>query len=233
MQRPRTTIAERAEWLERSSLFGDLAPAERTEVARAARAERFAAEETLFYQGAPAASFYLVVSGTVRVLRSGAQGRDQILHVMGAGEVVGEAPVFEGGVYPATAVATAPAACLAMDRARFLEAARKRPEVLLKMLAILSRRLRGFVHLIDDLALKEVSARVAKYLLDLQARAGGRHVRLEGSKAALASRLGTVAETLSRTLGKMQRRGMLTVAGRDFEIRDREALLALAAGAKL
>ena len=102
------------------------------------------------------------------------------------------------------------------------------------MLAVLSGRLRHLVQLVEDLSLKEVSARLAKYLLDLSLRGdGGAVVVLETTKTVLASRLGTVAETLSRTLTRMQRRGIIRVQGRTIAITDADGLQALAAGMKL
>jgi len=107
-------------------------------------------------------------------------------------------------------------------------------EILFSMLGVLSTRLRHLVQLVDDLSLKEVSARLAKHLLDLSARAGGiRTVELETSKAMLAGRLGTIAETLSRTLAKLKRRGIVRVHRHRVTILDPAKLQALAAGMKL
>jgi len=160
-------------------------------------------------------------------------GREQILHMFGAGEICGEVPVFEGEAYPASAVAVDTLETLYVPRKDFLALGKRRPEILLEMLAVLSLRLRRFVHLIDDLSLKEVSARVAKYLLDLHARAETETVQLDSTKATLASRLGTIAETLSRTLRKMQQRKVIDVAGRQITIVDREELIELAAGKRV
>ena len=84
-------------------------------------------------------------------------------------------------------------------------------------------------HLIDDLSLKEVGARLARHLLDLR-RDGGAAVELDSTKAVLANRLGTIAETLSRTLRKMQDRGLITVAGRRIVLDDVDGLEELAEG---
>jgi CRP/FNR family transcriptional regulator len=98
------------------------------------------------------------------------------------------------------------------------------------MLATLSRRLRRFVGLIDDLALKDVSARLARHLLELAEVAGGDQIELETTKVVLASRLGTVAETLSRTLRKMQRKKLIVVDGRRITILDEDGLQDIADG---
>lgn len=214
-------------------MFADLPTEEVQALADVAAARGFVTGDLLFYQGDHADGFYVIGSGRLKICRFGPEGREQILHHMGAGDLAGEVPVFQGGRYPATAVAESELQTLYIPGDAFLELAERRPQLLLDMLAILSRRLRGFVELIDGLALREVSARVAAYLLRQVRTNGSATVRLETSKAALASRLGTVAETLSRTLKKMQTRGMITVDGRTIRVEDVSALRNLAEGEKL
>jgi CRP/FNR family transcriptional regulator len=189
--------------------------------------------ETLFAQDEPARGFHVVAQGRIRIYRVGPDGRQQILHLFGAGDLCGEVPVFHGGKYPASAAADGPARALYVPGEDFLKLSREHPDMLLDMLAILSVRLRRFVDLIDDLSLKEVSARLAKYMLDLRVKSGADRFELDTSKAMLAARLGTIAETLSRTFRRMQKRGILRVKGKVVEIGDFDALVEIAAGEKL
>jgi CRP/FNR family transcriptional regulator len=145
----------------------------------------------------------------------------------------GEVAMFEGKTYPATAQAMADGRTLYLGRADFLEAARNRPELLLTMLGVLSRRLRRFVELIDDLSLKEVSTRLARRLCEMAAGKAGDTVALQATKATLAAQIGTIPETLSRTLARMQQRGVLRVTRKEIVIANRKALEALAEGEKL
>ncbi len=233
MKTLRTNLRGRADLLRRCSLFDRLSARDVEEVARVSMLRRYETEEYLFNQDETAHGFYVVAGGRLKVHRTGVDGREQILHMFGAGEICGEVPVFEGEAYPASAVAVDTLETLYVPRKDFLALGKRRPEILLEMLAVLSLRLRRFVHLIDDLSLKEVSARVAKYLLDLHARAETETVQLDSTKATLASRLGTIAETLSRTLRKMQQRKVIDVAGRQITIVDREELIELAAGKRV
>lgn len=219
--------------LKESAIFADLPPEELEALAGVAVVRSFAAGDLLFYQGDRADGFYVVGKGRLKICRFGPEGREQILHHMGVGDLAGEVPVFQGGRYPATAVAESVLQTLYIPGDAFLELAIRKPQLLLDMLALLSRRLRGFVDLIDGLALREVSARVAAYLLRQAREQGDDTVRLDISKAAWAARIGTVAETLSRTLKKMQMRGMITVDGRTIRVVDRTALRDLAEGGKL
>ena len=231
MKRIVSTSEERAASLARCPLLRGLGADDLRALAGVALLRDYEAGESLFVRGDEAEGFHVVVRGQVKVCRFGADGREQVLHVFGPGEPVGEVQVFQGGRYPATAQAVGPLRSLYLPREGFLSLGRRRPDLLLNMLAVLAVRLRHFVELVDDLTLKEVSARLAKHLLGLAARAGGaREVQLDTTKAMLASRLGTIAATLSRTLAKMQRRGILRVRGKRIAILDAEALRELAAG---
>ncbi len=203
-------------------------------LAEAGTVREYEEGEYLFQQDEEATGFHVIVDGAVNVHRFGPDGRQQVLHVFeGGGELCGEVPVFEGSTYPAAAVAVEASRTLYLPRGALLSVGREHPEVLLKMLATLSLRLRRFVGLIDDLSLKDVSARLAKHLLTLSEEAGSPVVTLTTTKTVLASRLGTIAETISRTFRKLQSSGMVDVQGREITIRDEAALEDIAAGMKL
>lgn len=234
MKRLTVPVGERGEWLDACPLFAEMPSGHVAALAEISGLRLYESGEVLFHAGAAADGFHIVVEGLVKVCRYGPDGREQVLHMFAEGEPCGEAAVFEGGVFPATAEAVAASRTLFLPRDRFLALAAQHPELLLSMLAVLSRRLRRFVEMIDDLSLKEVSTRLARYVLDLSERNGGNAVvELDSTKAMLAARIGAVAETLSRTLARMQRKGVLEVDGRRFVLKDRRALERLAEGEKL
>ena len=189
--------------------------------------------DIIFKQDTKADGIYVVATGTIRIYRTNPEGKEQILHIFNKGKMFGEVPVFEGANYPATASADNKASAVYIPAIKFLDISEEIPEILLEMLAELSKRLRYFVHLVDDLSLKEVSARVAKFLLDLSIKQKSSKIELNMTKAVLASRLGTIAETLSRTLKKMQTKDIIHVNAKYISIIDRETLIALASGEKL
>ena len=234
MKRITEPIEKRIEWLSACSLFSELSSDYVTALAEVSHARVYEPGEVLFHGGANADGLHIIVDGRVKVCRYGADGREQVLHIFEGGEPCGEVAVFEGRVFPATAEAIAPSRSLFILRDDFLGIARKRPELLLGMLAVLSRRLRRFVDMIDDLSLKEVSTRLAGHLLQLSAASVKKNVvELGTSKVMLASRLGVVAETLSRTLARMQSKGIIQVEGRRVMLKDIETLERLAKGEKL
>lgn len=119
-------------------------------------------------------------------------------------------------------------------RPAFVDLVKKTPSLALNMLAVLSRRLRKFSSLIEDLSLKEVPGRLAAYLIYLaEGKKGKSEVILEISKNQLASLLGTIPETLSRILAKLTREGFIKPNGpRQIQLLDRKGLEELASGGR-
>ncbi len=234
MRRGASSLEERARGLRECTLFAELGEDDLAALSEACSLRLYSGGEVLFHGNTPADGFHVVMEGEVKVCRYGTDGREQVLHMLGAGEPCGEVPVFEGKTYPATAEALRNTKTLYLSREGFLELGQRRPGLLFGMLALLSRRLRRFVELIDDLSLKEVATRVAGFLLELSEQAGGvKEVELDSTKTVLASRLGTISETLSRTLARMQRQDIIEVHGRVITILDHGRLQDLAQGEKL
>lgn len=188
--------------------------------------------ELLFTQGDLATGFYLICRGRVRIFRMGNDGREQVLHLLNPGETLGEVAVFQGTDYPACATALAKSELIYFPANKFIQLCRQQPELLLNMLAILSQRLRKFVELIDDLTLKDVTSRLAKYIIKNKTRKDDSQIVLEQSKTSLASRLGTIPATLSRTLKKLQDLQIIEVDKNLIKIIDEETLERIADGEK-
>lgn len=185
--------------------------------------------QIIFSEGDDGIGFYVVLAGRVKVFKLSMDGKEQILHLFGPGEPFGEVPVFSGQRFPASAATMEESRILFFPRDSFVALVKKTPEVALNMLAILSRRLRRFASLIEDLSLKEVPARLSAYLLYLKsANRGSQDLTLDISKAQLASLLGTIPETLSRILTKMSKQGLIQTDGPRIRIMDLEALQDLA-----
>lgn len=220
----------REELLRSCRLFSDLDTADRAELGRLALPRHFDRQEALFHQGDAAEGFHVVVTGQVKICRYGVDGREQVLHVMGPGDPCGEVPVFQGQSYPANAEALGPVESLYFTRRDFLALGSRRPGLLLNMMGVLAGRLRHFVELVDDLSLKEVSSRLARHLLESNDAQAGDVVHLQTTKGVLASRLGTIAETLSRTLARLQRDQLIRVEGKRVHLLDRPALETLVEG---
>ncbi len=187
----------------------------------------------IFTEGEPGNGFYVMISGQVKIFKLSPDGKEQILHLFGPGEPFGEVPVFEGRPFPAHSVAMTDGTALFFPRTAFIELIKRNPSLALNMLGVLSRRLRRFTVLVDNLSLKEVPARLASHLLYLSDLKGNSdQFELEIPKNQLAGMLGTIPETLSRILGKMVKGGLIEMQGSLVRIADRDVLKELASGLK-
>ena len=129
-------------------------------------------------------------AGKIKVFKLSPDGKEQILHVFGPGEPFGEASVFAGHHFPAHAEALEQSRVFFFPRAAFVELIKEDPSLALNMLAMLSRRLRTFATLVEDLSLKEVPGRLAAYLLYVsEQRAKTNDLKLDIAKNQLASLL--------------------------------------------
>ena len=171
--------------------------------------------EVLFRAGDAADRFLLVVSGCVKVYALSPEGREHVLHVVSPPGLVAESAVFAEATYPAWAQTTERSRIAIFFRERFIETIRSDPEFALQCMAGLARRLREFVAKIEDLSLRDVTARLAGYLLQ---NAEGRRCALPVRKSVLAAHLGTVAEALSRSLRKLKDAGMIREDGAAIHI---------------
>ena len=182
---------------------------------------------TIFREGEPASGLFVITEGRVKLSRLSPAGREQVLHVEGAGASLAEVPVFDGGGYVATAVALTDARLLFVERAALFALCRRRPDVALGVIAVLARRLRRFAALIEDLALRDVTGRLAGFLLAEAARAGADGFFTIATQDEVAARLGTVRELVSRSLSRLTTAGMIARAGRRVRLLAPDRLRAL------
>ena len=192
--------------------------------------QHYARGQTIFAEGDEGVGFYVVISGRVKIFKLSADGKEQILHVFGAGEPFAEAAVFVGARFPAHALALEPSRIFFFPRQAFTDLIQENPALAMNMLAALSVRLKKFAHLIESLSLKEVPGRLAVHLLLLAEEQEQDVIRLDLTKTHLASLLGTIPETLSRILTKMSKQDLIATNGPFITILDRDALEALASG---
>ncbi|NLT35223.1 MAG: Crp/Fnr family transcriptional regulator [Gaiellales bacterium] len=206
-------------------LFAGLEPDELAGVEGFTRRLPLSAGEALFQEGDRADRLFLIRSGRLKVFKSSPQGREQILSVLGPGEPVGEAAVFAGESFPAGAEALEASEVLAIPRRVLLDIVERKPEVAMKFIGSLARRLRYFTALVENLSLREVTERLASYVLYLDSRQMSQgHVDLELSRAQLAALFGTVPETLSRAFQRLARCGAISAERRLVRIEDRRVL---------
>lgn len=219
--------------IRKTLLFSGLSSEDLRKLAEISIAKPYKKNHLIFSEGDEAEGFYIVISGSVKLFKLSPDGREQILRLVLPGETFAEAAIFSGRKYPAFAQAATDCHLIFFPKERFLGVMSENPHLCLNMLATLSELLRRLNALVEELSLKEVSARLAKYLLDLSIKQASEELKLDLSKRQLASKLGTVSETLSRTLGKLKTRRIVEVKGKRVLILNRQALEEISAGFKL
>jgi len=212
-------------------LFDGLAANELAELALILTDQEFKKGRIIFSEGDPGSGFYVVVEGTIKIYKISMDGKEQILHIFEKNEPFAEAAVFAGTTFPAHAAALKASRVFFFPRDAFIDLIKREPSLALNMMAALSVRLKKFAHLIEALSLKEVPGRLASHLIFLhQQQNEAFEIDLKIAKTHLASLLGTIPETLSRILGKMQKQGIINSKGAKVEIIDYDTLSDLAAG---
>ncbi len=209
--------------LRKTPLFATLPDDDLRRIADLAVSRRFAKKDAVFREGDRADGFFVVVSGKVKVFKLSGEGKEQILHVLEAGQTFAEAVIFQGGGYPAHAETLADTELYFLPKGAFLDLLERHPKVAIRMLASLSLWLKRMTDLVESLSLKDVETRLVFYLSEeLKARGvplkDGAELELPIGKNVLASRLGTVPETFSRTLKKLQDDGLIEVRGKRIRI---------------
>lgn len=191
---------------------------------------RFGKGETLFRAGDPARGLFVILSGAVRVVRSGTGGgRQHVIHTEEAGGTLGEVPIFDGGGYPATAIATTDTHCLVFSPGGIRAAMEADPQVGWVIVQRLAARVRRLVDRLDQQVSHSTQARLAAYLLSLES--DGDEVTLPMTQAELAEHLGSVREVIVRDLRRLKDAGAIESAGRGrVRLVDRAALERLAGG---
>jgi CRP/FNR family transcriptional regulator len=220
-----------AETIGRVPLFQGLDPENLKEIIAICERRSVQKGEMIFTDGDVCNGFYVVESGKIKVFKISFGGKEQILHIYGAGKPFGEVPVFTGKSFPASSVAVSNASLIFFPRKRFVDLISTHPNLALNMLAVLSMRLKEFTVMVENLALKEVPARLASYLMALyrdQDRPGS--VSLPVSKTQLAGILGTTPETISRILARLTGQGFIRVDNRLITLVDPDSLAEISEG---
>jgi CRP/FNR family transcriptional regulator len=220
--------------ISQAPLFNGLSQEQLSQIRRIAIDKFYDKGKTIFLESDDCNGFYIVVTGKVKIYKVSFEGKEQILHIYGPGNPFGEVPVFSGQKFPANAETILKSRLLFIPRQAFVDLISEHPSLAMNMLAILSMRLRQFTVQIENLSLKEIPARLASYLTYLaDEQATGDFVSLTISKGQLASLLGTIPETLSRILAKMNQQNLIQVEGRNITLLDRNGLEELAEHGKL
>ena len=217
------------EVLRRAPLFDALDEDGAHELRQTMHQVRLHRGERLFDEGDGGDSLYVVLDGKIKLTRAAGDGRENLLSVIGPGEMFGELSLFDPRPRTSSASAVTEATLAALPHDELLPLLRKRPEISLHMLRALVQRLRRANDVTADLVFTDVPGRVAKALLDLADRFGqqteeGLQVHHDLTQEELAQLVGASRETVNKALADFAARGWLHISARSVLILDAERL---------
>lgn len=209
--------------LRRVPIFSGLSEPEFAFLTRRLVQKKFQAGELIFSEGDRCAGLYVIQAGNVRIFKSSAGGREQVLAIEGPGNSIAELPVFDGGDYPASAQALTECVLFFFSRQDFQALCLQYPHVALKVLKIVGGRLRALVGIIEELSFTTVRHRLIALLVRLSKAEGARNgdaitVLLPMNNSELAAQIGTVRELVSRNLSRLQAEGLIAIDNRNLVI---------------
>ena len=220
--------------LKKVYIFSGLDDDELETLSKIVKQKTFNKGDIIFFDTEPYLGFYITVTGLVKIYKISRDGKEHILHLIPPFNTFAEVPLFENFNemfeesfrYPANSMALEDDTRVILIPARqFRELLESNTKICIKMVSGFAKRLRHLNHHIEELTLKDVTRRVAGYILTEQNKAKDNDsISLNISKNDLAAYLGTIPETLSRTLKKLQDEDMITVDGKVIKICDMDRL---------
>jgi CRP/FNR family cyclic AMP-dependent transcriptional regulator len=215
--------------LRQAPLFSSLDD-EAADSLRASMSEtRIGRGDVLFHEGDSGDRLYVVTDGKIKLGRTSADGRENLLAILGPGQMFGELSLFDPGPRSATATAVTPCTLLSLGHDELLRWLEDQPSVARGMLNQLAARLRKTSDVVADLVFSDVPGRVAKALLDLSRRFGrtaddGIHVHHDLTQEELAQLVGASRETVNKALADFAMRGWLRLEPRSVVLIEVERL---------
>ncbi|TAK46919.1 MAG: Crp/Fnr family transcriptional regulator [Xanthobacteraceae bacterium] len=188
----------------------------------------FRAGDTVFLQGDPAMSLFMVVDGWIKLYHITSSGKEAVIHVFTRGESIAQAVAFTGQSYPAAAEAASEARIVRIPAAHIIKCIRDTPEIAIAMIASTSQHLHQLVEQVAQLKVQSAVQRVAEFLVSLcPAGKGPFTIALPYGKVLIAGRLGIKPESLSRAFAALRNAGIevrdLKVIVRDVSVLRRVA----------
>jgi CRP/FNR family transcriptional regulator, cyclic AMP receptor protein len=217
------------EVLARAGLFQGVAPEAAEALAASLTYGEYNRGEHVFDEGEQGDTLFIVLSGKVKIGRRAADGRENMLSVMGPSDMFGELSLFDPGPRTATAVVLTDARLASLAHSSLRPWIKDRPEIAEQLLRVLARRLRRTNDALADLIFTDVPGRVAKALLELAQRFGtpegdGVRVHHDLTQEELAQLVGASRETVNKALADFASRGWMRVDSRAVTLLDRERL---------
>lgn len=201
------------------ALFSTLDDQTLADVSSRTRRYSFRPGQQIMLEGEQSPGLFIVLQGRVRLSCTAPDGREQVLNMVGPGEIFDMVPIFDGQPNHTNARAMSPVDCLLLPRWDILSLLHAHPDLALASLREMAGQLRELVRLVEDLAFRSVRARLARQLLSEAAEGSAELTHQE-----LAERAGTVREMAGRALRRMAEEGLVRLERGRVIVLDAERL---------
>jgi CRP/FNR family transcriptional regulator len=223
-EKPRAVSARELRALP-SAFFTTLEVADLEALGAAMFQRSYPAGQIVLLEGAASSVLYVVQAGRLKLFKTSPRGREQVLRLLRPGDMFNEVAVFDEEPNPASAQAIEDCTLYLLRRRDLLRFVAERPSIALAVTRTFARRLREALALVEDLAFRDVTSRLAKILLEGQAR-DSRAPRL--TQELLAAMAGSRREVVGRALKALSQEGAVRLERGKIHVRDRKALERLA-----
>lgn len=213
--------------LQAVSYLSDLDDAALKSMEEAAFRREYDAEQVVLLEGEPCSGLYIVEDGWLKASKIGADGREQVLHMLGSGEAFNAISVFTETPNQATVTALERSTVWMVRREVLEKLIEEHPSLARGVVKDLAGRVQHLIRMVEDLSLRSVEARLARILLE---KAQGEAVTRKrwATQAEIAARIGTVTDVLNRALRKLAEDGLIRVERHQIQILDKEGLKEIA-----
>ena len=220
-------MAIEVEFLKSIPYFSGLSPAELDSIKQLIFEKTVERGEIILLEGEPAEALFFVASGVVKVFKTSAEGKEQILSIVRPGESFNDVPIFDDGLNPASAQAMGPVVLYRIRKSELKAILRDYPQVTVNVIRVLAEQVRQLVSLVEDLSFRHVIGRVAKILLEHAGDGYGPRPRL--TQQEMAAMAGTVREVVARSLKALEEEGVIRLDRHRIVITDKGALQGMVA----
>lgn len=210
------------EFLKNSPFFAGIEPAEIEGISRLFVERKYDRGEIITFEGERNESLYFMVEGVVKSFKTSAEGKEQILNIVRPGESFNDVPAFDGENSPCSTEAMGAVTVYEIGKSDLDILLRRHPRIALNVIAVLARRVRHLVSLVEDLSFRNVISRVARILLENAGDGAGAGKKL--TQQEMAAMAGTAREVVGRSLKSLEEDGIIRLDHHKIVISDKEAL---------
>jgi CRP-like cAMP-binding protein len=216
-----------SEFLKSTAYFSGMEPAGLDFVKKFILEKKVERGEMILVEGEPAEILYFVVAGAVKVFKTSAEGKEQILQIIRPGESFNDVPVYGGDVNLVSARSMGPVVLNMLKKADLKAIMDAQPAAAMNTIKVLSLRVRQMVSIVEDLSFRNVTGRVARILLEYAVdKNDGERPKL--TQQEMAAMIGTAREMVGRSLKNLADDGTIRMEGHRVVISDEKALREIA-----